>query len=105
MENTTKLSHSPENGGNTIQHLEPVAAVPSTEIGHNSSVTEACLSLICEGLLAQTYSGDAFALAMLGAKDRALQAGIPETEFNRVAAIVLVNWRKQMARNPISRMF
>lgn len=63
------------------------------------------LTALLVGLSSETLCGDAMYLAMMRAKDLALENGVSEAEFNRVGKIVLVDWRRNRSRNPLSGMF
>lgn len=101
--------------GKLLQHLEPVAVVPSTLSVMNfsrgereaseTSETVVALTAIVAGLLEMTLSEDVIYLAMNIAKQRSLAAGVSEEEFTRVSEELKIHWVRKKSLNPLASMF
>ena len=84
----------------------PGAAALETQTEQNLSrgSIEALLA-VCVGLLSETMSSDAVYLAMARARKIAEMRGVPPQEFNRVLEMVMLEWKSQKSKNPLSSMF
>lgn len=93
--------------GSSLQPSEPGAvcrcSIPTGFASSEESV-RALTALLC-GLLRETLSGDAIYLAVIRAKALALENGVSEQEFNRVAEIVVIDWHTRRKENPMSCLF
>lgn len=106
MPSTKKSSPDLLPTGTGILPLAPVAALPATLSGLKcSNATLLSLSAICNGLMAETLSGDAMYLALARAEDDALKAGVDPVEYERVRDIIIKQWAAQRSRNPLSGLF
>lgn len=106
VESTTTLLPDPSQNGGQLRRSERAVvrqAIP-TDFGCSEETVRALTALLC-GLSAETLSGDVMALAIMRAKDLALENGVTEAEFNRVGKLILVDWRKNRHRNPLSNLF
>jgi hypothetical protein len=102
---STTLS-SPKTDGNSLQPSALAVVRPSILIDSESyEVTVNTLVIILLALLSETLSSDKMSLALFSARRDALNAGIPEEEFERVVEIVSDAWQVRRAANPLSRMF
>ena len=92
--------------GTSLQPSAPGAVHPLTLGGQQcSNATLLSLSAICNGLTAETLSGDAMYLALARAEDDAMKAGVDPVEYERVRDIIIKQWAAQRSRNPLSGMF
>lgn len=101
-----KLPLVPSPTGGLPLPLEPVAAPLSTRFGLKcSDETLVCLLATCLGLMREMLSGDAMLLAMVRARQEALNLGVDPLEFERVQEIVVRHWKAGRRANPLSGMF
>lgn len=63
------------------------------------------LTALMVGLLRETLSADAIYLAVRRAQTLALENGVSEAEFRRVAEIVVIDWHIKRKENPMSCLF
>jgi hypothetical protein len=104
---TETSSLVPSNSGVLPPPSELGAVCPcSIPTGFNGS-EESVRALTCLllGLLRETLSGDAVYLSVRRAKTLALENGVSEQEFNRVAEIVVIDWHIKRKENPMSCLF
>lgn len=103
---TTRLLPAPSQNGGRLQPLEQAVARQGIPTGFGcSEETVRALTALLIGISGQTLCGDAMYLGMLQAKSLALENGVTEKEFDRVAKLVLVDWRRKRSQNPLSGMF
>lgn len=103
---TAKSSLVPSPNGGPLQPSEQAVAVPSTPTGLDCSPeTVKVLVAMLHGLFYNTLSGDVMFLSLLQAKDTAMESGVSEAEFERVAGLVMKNWKLNRDRNPLSCLF
>ena len=60
---------------------------------------------IIDGFLSETLSPDAAWLAMYRARRLAVEVGVDEDEFGRIAIIVAERWEARRSGNPMAKLF
>jgi hypothetical protein len=102
---TIESSLCPSNTGSSIQLSEPDAAAPCSTQTASASSTNVVLLAIIQALLGETLNPDSFSLAAYRAIATCRKAGVPDAEIDRVFNIILHQWRREKAANPLNGLF
>ena len=81
------------------------AAAPAASSTPAEIVKLKILTALLQGMMHNTCSTDVMYLAVASARNRCLGMGVSEADFNFVISVVVREYGKQRAANPLSRMF
>lgn len=107
VESTAKSSPGPSKSGAVLPPSERAVACRCSTVTECSSSDESARALTCLllGLLRETLSADSIFLAIQRAAALAVENNVSPKEFQRVAEIVMRDWKSRRGNNPMSGLF